>query len=125
VARHTRPTLPVLLLASALLPASVATRAQPQRAAEQSGLSGYVVAPDGTPVPGGRVVIQPGIAGSTTTIERTGRFRLIPNMSGVYQLSVSVPGLAPYRVSVVVPPSRTLKLPVIRLSPPTYFARDS
>lgn len=121
---HTRPVLQVLLLVTALLPASVATRAQPQRAAEELGLSGYVLAPDGTPVSSGSVVIQPpgfGPTASTTSIDRTGRFRLVPDTPGDHQLSVTVSGLAPYRVSVNVPPSRTLKLPVIRLSPATYF----
>src|SRR3989304_5818129 len=53
-----KPVLQVLLLVSALLPASVATRAQPQRDAEEIGLSGYVLAPDGTPVSSGSVLIQ-------------------------------------------------------------------
>ena len=96
MAGHTRPTFPVLMLASALLPASFATSAQPQRDIEQPGVSGYVLAPDGTPVSDGRVtMVLPGAAGSSSPIERTGRFRLVPNMPGVYQLSVSVPGLAP------------------------------
>jgi hypothetical protein len=124
MARHVKPILQIVLLISALPPASLATRAQPQRDAEQPGVSGYVLAPDGTPVSGGRVSIQSATvpaAGSTTTVERTGRFRLIPGLPGVYQLSVSVPDLAPYRVGVTVPSSRTLRLPVIRLLPATYF----
>jgi len=35
--------------------------------------------------------------------------------------SVSVPGLAPYRVALTVPDSRSLRLPVIRLAPGAYF----
>jgi len=116
-----KPVLQVLLLVSALLPASVATRAQPQRDAEEIGLSGYVLAPDGTPVSSGSVLIQSPAARASASIERTGRFRLIPNVPGVHQISVSVSGLAPYRVNVTVPPSRTLRLPMIRLSPATYF----
>jgi hypothetical protein len=122
--RRLQPILHVVLLLSALVPTPVATqtRPQPQRDAQPLGLSGYVLAPDGTPVSGGRVVVQsPGIAGSSASIEPTGRFRLIPSMPAVYQLSVSVPDLAPYRVTVTVPPSRTLLLPVIRLSPATHF----
>ena len=115
-----KPVLQVLLLVSALLPASVATRAQPQRDAEEIGLSGYVLAPDGTPVSSGSVLIQSPAARASASIERTGRFRLIPNVPGVHQISVSVSGLAPYRVNVTVPPSRTLRLPMIRLSPATY-----
>jgi Carboxypeptidase regulatory-like domain len=122
MARHLKPILQVVLLLNALLPTTVVTRAQPQRDSQPVGLSGYVLAPDGTPVSDGRVAIQsPGIGGSSTSIERTGRFRLIPSLPGVYQLSVTVSDLAPYRVSVTVPPSRTLRLPVIRLSPATYF----
>jgi len=116
VALSTKPILPVLLLASALVPTSTSTRAQPQREAEPIGVSGYVLVPDGTPISAGQVGIRsPGISGASTSIERTGRFRLVPNMAGAYQLSVSVPDLAPYRVSVNVPSSRTLRLPVIHL----------
>jgi hypothetical protein len=58
VARHMRPAVPVLLLCGALLPALVATRAQPQRDGEPQGLTGCVLAPDGTPVSGGRAMAQ-------------------------------------------------------------------
>lgn len=116
-----KPVLLVLLLVSALLSATVATRAQPQREVEEIGLSGYVLAPDGTPVSDGSVVIDsPGLRASAS-IERTGRFRVVPNVPGAHRVYVSVSGLAPYRVNVTVPPSRTLRLPVIRLSPATYF----
>ena len=62
-----------------MLNVSAAIRAQPQREPERPGVSGYVLAPDGTPVVSGRVVIQSPVGvGSTTTIEPTGRFRVIP-----------------------------------------------
>ena len=89
---------------------------------EDLGVSGCVVAPDETPVSSGRVVMQSQGGGRTTSsIDDAGRFRVVPNLPGVYQVVVSVPGFAPYRVSVDVPRSKTLKLPPIRLSPATYF----
>jgi len=110
----------MLLLVNAvtLLPA---TAELPQPVAEQAAVSGYVLAPDGTPVSGGTVVVQAGFASTTTSIDRTGRFRLTPSRSGLHQLMVTVPGLAPHRVTVTVPASRTLRLPVIRLVPGSYF----
>ena len=89
---------------------------------EDLGVSGYVVAPDGTPLSSGSVFMQSLGGGRTTSsIDDAGRFRVVPNLPGVYQVVVSVPGFAPYRVSVDVPRSKTLKLPLIRLSPATYF----
>ncbi|HXI28192.1 MAG TPA: carboxypeptidase regulatory-like domain-containing protein, partial [Vicinamibacterales bacterium] len=48
--------------------------------------------------------------------DATGRFRIVPARSGVHEFVVSVPGLALYRFAVTVPPSRSLRLPVIRLA---------
>jgi hypothetical protein len=117
--------LQALLLLTAVPLASAVTSGQPQ---DEFGLIGYVLAPDGTPVSGGSVVSQAGSPASfsrvglvTATIERTGRFRVVPNTPGPHQLFVSAPGLAPYRVIVTVPPSKTLKLPAIRLWPASYF----
>lgn len=110
-----------LLFVIALAVASAATRAQPQRVEREPGVSGYVLAADGTPVSGGTVVTQsPGIV-ATTLIDRTGRFRFVPPRSGIHQVLVSVPGLTPYRATVTVPPSRSLRLPVIRLETATVF----
>ncbi|HUF50723.1 MAG TPA: carboxypeptidase-like regulatory domain-containing protein, partial [Longimicrobiales bacterium] len=111
----------MLLLVSALVPAIGATRAQPQRADGPLGLSGYVLAPDLTPVSGGSVVLQSAGGRATTVIDGAGRFRLVPDRDGLHQLFVSVPGFAPYRITTTVPPSRTLKQPVIRLWPASYF----
>jgi hypothetical protein len=111
VAQHTRTILQVLLLVSAL-----------QRApADELGLSGYILAPDGTPVSGGTVAIQSAVVPATTSIDRTGRFRYVPERPGTHRVVVSVPGFAPYRFSVTVPASRTVRLPVIHLAPATYF----
>ena len=76
---------------------SAATGAQPQPVVEEPGVSGYVLAPDGTPVSGGTVSAQSGALPTTASIDSTGRFRLVPTRSGLHQFLVSVPGLAPYR----------------------------
>jgi len=91
----------LLLVVNALVPLFTATGEQP--VAEEPGVSAYVLAPDGTPVSGGTVVDQPGFVSSTASIDGTGRFRLVPMRAGAHQLLVSVPGLAPYRVTVTVP----------------------
>jgi len=54
-----------------------------------------------------------GMMPSTASIDATGRFRIVPARSGVHQF---VPGLALFRFVVTVPPSRSLRLPVIRLA---------
>jgi hypothetical protein len=120
-ASHTVPVLHVVLLVHTLLFVSVAIRAQQQREQEELGVSGYVLAPDSTPVSAGTIMIQSRVVRETTSIGRTGRFRLAPPASDVHELFTSVSGLAPYRARVIVPPSRTLRLPVVRLLPATYF----
>src|SRR5262245_38775435 len=109
----------LLQLVNALAPLSAATGEQ--AVAEQPGISAYVLAPDGTPVSGGTVVAQAGMVSTTASIDSTGRFRLVPMRSGSHHFVVSVPGLAPYRVIVNVPDSRSLRLPVIRLVPGAYY----
>jgi len=68
------------------------------------------------PVSGGTVVARMGMMPSTASIDATGRFRIVPARSGVHQFVVSVPGLALFRFVVTVPPSRSLRLPLIRLA---------
>jgi hypothetical protein len=123
VRRYRLPILEALLLVNALGFVSFAsTNALPQPGKEPVGLSGYVLAPDGVPVSGGTVVIGSRRESRVSfSIQGTGRFRVVPDRVGLHELHVIVPGLAPYRVNVTVPPSRTLGLPVIRLSPATYF----
>jgi hypothetical protein len=110
-----------LLLVNALALMSAPIGTQPRPVLEEPGVSGYVLAPDGTAVSGGMVVAQSGFYSTTAPIDRTGRFRLSPTRPGLHQFLVSVPGLAPYRVTVTVPPSRSLRLPVIRLAPGAYY----
>lgn len=100
---------------------SVLVAAQP-RVTPETGLSGQVLAPDGTPVTGGRVTL----IGSMNTriaaeIDRDGRFTIAPDVAGPFYFMITVPGLAPRRFRIAVPGSRTVKLPDIRLSPPTYY----
>src|SRR5262249_41435750 len=110
----------LLLLVNALLPVPEAIgRLQPT--AEEPVGTGYVLAPDGTPVSAGTIVAVSGFLSTTETIDRAGRFRFFPRRSGVYELLVSVPGLAPYRMAISIPQSRSLRLPVIRLEGGAYF----
>jgi len=109
-------TILLLLLVNAQAPASAMPRARPP-VVEEVGVTGYVLAPDGTPVSVGTV----SDTRTTASIDRTGRFRWVTPRSGLQQLLVSVPGLAPYRLTVTLPASRSLQLPVIRLAPAAYF----
>ena len=110
-----------LLIVNTLAPVSALARAQPPARCRGDRRHGIVLAPEGTPVSAGTVVIQSGIGRTTASIERTGRFRFVPARSGLHQILVSVPGLAPYRVTATVPASRSLRLPVIRLAPAAYL----
>ena len=116
-----RSAILLLLLVNTMASVSATAGAQPPRVVEQTGVTGYVLTPEGTPVSGGTVVMQSDGSGTTTSIERTGRFRLIPTRSGLQRVLVRVPGLTPYRVTVTVPASMSLRLPVIRLAPAVYF----
>jgi len=103
-----------------LLSASATALAQLPVAVDP-GVIGYVLGPEGTPVSSGTVVIQSDFTRTTGSIDRTGRFRVVPLRAGFHQVLVSVSGLAPYRMTVTVPASRFLRLPVIRLAPAAYF----
>ena len=111
----------VLLLVNVVVLMSTATGARSQGSVEDPGVSGYVLAPDGAPVSGGMVIARFGMVSSSASIDSTGRFRVVPARSGVHQFVVSVPGLAPFRIMVTVPQSRSLRLPVIRLSAGALF----
>ena len=111
--------LPLLFVT--LLIAAAAPSAQPRPAADESGLKGYVLAPDGTPITSGRVLAIGPTSRPIATIDRTGHFRLLLDAAGPHQVVVAAPGFAPYRFTITVPASRTATLPVIRLSPATYF----
>lgn len=96
-----------------------------QPAAVEPGITGVVLAPDGSPVTRGTVALLTapifGRVGVTATIDRTGHFRIVPDAQGRQSLVISVPVYAPYRANVAVPPSRTMSLPDITLLEATHF----
>jgi hypothetical protein len=89
--------------------------------ADESGIYGCVLAPGGIPVSAGTVVYLSFGDSASTSIDRIGRFRIPVDRAGVYRVTVSVPGFAPYQFRLTVPASRLLRLPVIHLEPATYF----
>jgi hypothetical protein len=109
----------VLLLALLAAPRSLAS----QPAGDEPGISGYVLAPDGSPVSDGTVVYvsPPNPVSGSTSINGLGRFRIPVERAGTYRVTVSVPGFAPYQLRVSVPVSRAVRLPVIHLDAATYF----
>ncbi|HJZ72927.1 MAG TPA: carboxypeptidase-like regulatory domain-containing protein [Vicinamibacterales bacterium] len=109
----------LLLLVNALAPASAAIGGQ--EVVGEPAIVGYVLAPDGTPVSGGAVVARSGFFSTSASIDGTGRFRLVPRRTGSHQLLVTVPGLPPYRATLNIPDSRSMRLPVIRLVSGAYF----
>ncbi len=87
---------------------------------DDPGVAGYVIAPDGMPVSSGTVVAHGAFVSTPATIDRTGRFRLLPPRPGPYQFVVTVPGFVPSRLAVTVPASRSLRLPIIHLQAGSY-----
>ena len=107
----------LVLLAFLLVPCTLVS----QGAADEPGISGYVLAPGDVPVSGGTVMSASAGRSASTTIERSGRFRIPAERAGVFRVAISVQGFAPYRFRVTLPTSRTLRLPVIHLEPATYY----
>ena len=105
------------LLALLVVPCSLVA----QGAADQPGISGYVLAPGDVPVSGGMVTSLFPASYASTPIDRSGRFRIPVERAGVVRVTVGVPGFMPYRFRVTVPASRTVRLPVIHLEAATYF----
>ena len=90
--------------------------------AREPGITGQVLTPDGSPVTQGNVLLMTSLTGRVTAaIDRTGHFRIIPDGTGWQRLFISVPGFAPHRINVTVPPSRIMALPEIKLLEATYF----
>ena len=120
---HNRDLLPrhIFFVALVLLSIAPAPRAA-QPAAPEPGITGQVLAPDGSPVTRGTVGLITSPAGRVrAAIDRTGRFRIVPDAQGRQPLFISVPGYAPYRANLTVPPSRVMPLPAITLLEATYF----
>jgi len=114
-------TLVLLLINVAMSVTSITAAPVEQAVAAEPGVSGYVLGPDGAPVSGGTVVAQSGFISARAAIDSAGRFRVVTARSGSSLFVVNVPGLAPYRVAVTVPDSRSLRLPVVRLVPGSYY----
>jgi hypothetical protein len=104
-------------LAVLLLIAAASVRAQ-----KEIGIAGVVLTPDGAPASGGTVALIQGpndrVIGA---IDKAGRFHLVPPVADRLALFITVPGFAPYRVNVQVPPSKMMTLPPIEMLPATYF----
>jgi hypothetical protein len=85
-------------------------------------ISGRVIAPDGSPVASGSVALMVSSMNRVTAaITRDGEFRITPDRADRQALFIAVPGFAPYRANVTVPPSRAMKLPDIQLRAATYY----
>ena len=99
------------------------TSAQAPRPATVVGVRGYVVTHEDAPVSSGAVLLEESGRPSAinASLDRDGRFRAVVSTSGLHRLTITVPGFAPHRVNVIVPPSRSIALPAIRLMAPTYF----
>ena len=90
--------------------------------AQAPAISGRVVDPDGSPVSSGTVALMlSSTSRVTAAITRDGEFRITPDRADRQALFISVPGFAPYRANITVPPSRTMKLPDIQLRQATYY----
>jgi Carboxypeptidase regulatory-like domain len=108
---------PFVLLALLAVPASLAS----QGPADEPGIYGYVLAPDGIPVSDGTVVYSSPVGLESTSIDRGGRFHIPGDRARLYRVTVSVPGFAPHEFRVSTPASTVLRLPPIHLGPATYF----
>jgi hypothetical protein len=106
-----------VLLALLALPGLLAS----QGTADETGIYGSVLEPGGIPASGGTVVYLTFGESASTSIDRSGRFRIPVERAGVFRVAVSVPGFAPYQFRATVPASRLLRLPVTHLEPATYF----
>lgn len=108
---------------AALVLALSGTTAWAQPDATPIGVTGRIVAHDGTVPTGGSVTMQSIDRSSvvTASLDASGRFLLVPSLSGRHRLTITVPDYAPSLVDVVVPSSRTIVLPALLLDAPTYF----
>ena len=122
MAANSVPLWLTLLTACAFLCASPQAHAQTPRPGDEVGLTGSVLAPDGTPASRGSVTLQArGTRPVTTPLDEGGRFRLVPESPGVYELAAAAPPHAVYRLKITVPRSRTLQLRPLQLSPATHL----
>jgi hypothetical protein len=96
----------LVLLALLAVPVSLAS----QDTADEPGIYGNVLAPGDIPVSDETVVYSSLVAPASTSINRSGDFRIPGDRAGLYRVTFSVPGFAPYEFRVTVPASRMLRL---------------
>ena len=114
--------MPIRALSFAVLVMLMAPAPRAAQPADAPAISGDVRAPDGSAVTQGTVALMTSNTTVVTgTIDRSGRIRVTPDSPGRHRLFISVPGYAPHRVNVTVPPSRRIALPPITLNDATYF----
>src|SRR5688500_13572503 len=91
--------------------------------ANETGIRGSVVTHEDRPVRSGAILLQRAQPAATinATIDDAGRFRVVTSAPDLHHLSIAVPGFATHRVDVIVPQSRLVDLPRIRLAIPTYY----
>jgi hypothetical protein len=111
--------LAAVTVAMALAGAVAAARAQP----DAVGVRGSVGNHEGTPVAEGTVSLQSSDRSSivTASLDRSGRFHVVPSVAGRHRLTILAPGYASRMVDVIVPGSRMMALPTLLLEAPAYF----
>ena len=119
--RRSLMTMRILACALCAVVLTAATRAQ-RPAPEEAAITGEVLSPKGVPVSGGNIALMTA-AGTRVTgsIDKAGRFRIVPDSQGWMRLFISVPGFEPSRANVTVNSSRKMTLPPITLREATYF----
>ena len=91
------------LLLSVLVAGLVATTFAQSPTSTVGVVTGVVVNPAGTPVPGAAVELRRGPSRvAATTADRTGQFRFEKVAAGTYQVRASAPGLAAASVAITV-----------------------
>jgi hypothetical protein len=111
-----------LLFVLAVLSIAPAPCAAQPAATAEPGITGRVLASDGSPVTQGQVaLVTSPLSRVNAAIDRTGHFHIVPDTPGSQTLYVSVPGYAPHRAYLTVPSSRRMPLPDISLLEATYF----
>ena len=117
------PVLQIRLpLALILISCAAGLRAAQRAAADEPAITAEVLSPTGSPVTGGSVALMSSALSNriVATIDRNGHFRIVPESQSAQRLFIAVPGFAPYRAIVSLPPSRRITLPPITLTEATY-----
>ena len=89
--------MPLRILSFLLVLLSIAPARAAQPALSERGVTGEIRASDGSTVTGGSVTLMMSPTSRiTAAIDRSGRFRILPDAPGRQRLFISVPGHAPY-----------------------------